>query len=489
LADRNRTATHTHVEAIKQAAEYARRMSEMDRRRVAENLWDILTEAERRGIPKAQVLHASGHGSKEDSTKRLPLYGLDPQLPEQEKNRRVGHLVQTAKKYLGIAKQAALSLRLDEDHFVTKLFAGTSIGASLIAEDGAGTEDVYTELARLIRIAAWGIARKHNLARVFRDIEEHRLLRNDLTWRPACSPGFFSTNDDWGALWNGLVDGVRVEGIDSMDDRYSEISEPAEWDHHWILPYPNIRLGWTMPAIDGKPLSRLTAKTSDGEQVVLTATVVSEVRLAILPIGLDGSLEPAFITKLWTILILARDRLPVDRRIDELPYYLAWPGLPHDFEEYDNCPVLDDLGLTDLTIETPPYANAQEQLCIPLRGKEPALALSTGASSSGVRVDFVSPQSCRSLLRFVDAGESAGLGLAQEFKRRSRRGCPDLTVADNGEEPYDGFEPSWRTPDVSLARAVEKHFFAVPSNRRLDTLLDRECERVATEIDDFSTAH
>jgi hypothetical protein len=62
---RNRAAHREHVQQVRQAVERAPRMGDADRRRVAENLWEILADAEQRGQSKAEIiLHEGGRAAR-----------------------------------------------------------------------------------------------------------------------------------------------------------------------------------------------------------------------------------------------------------------------------------------------------------------------------------------------------------------------------------------------------------------------------------------
>ncbi len=495
----NETSWRAHVTNIRSALEKAPRMKEADRLRTAENLWSILTKAEESGISKARTLQDAGKGGAGDSTKRLPHYAIDPTLLNDEKCRRAKELVQDGRKYLMIAESAGkLACNGDKDHFVAALFAGTSIGLSTDSVEDVNNADVYTELANMIREVSRGIARKHDLMRVFRDIEEHRLCRDPRHGT------LWSSRDDWAALWGSFADGVRVSGIDDLATAISS-PEPRFRNDCWLLPYPNLRIGWGDPAASGLApgtntwenpqfmvsrwiaaadgAKRLDAlRREDGKPFRAPAKLFAEVRLGLLPVGAGGSPEPVFITRLWTLIHLTNPRLrelcvPDDPN-DELPEFVSWPWLPSDWMAMDD----HYLYTWGLDLGAPADLEQHEARCAALIGKEPALVMQFSPAGwddqgGGLRIDLVSAASCRTVLELIDGREGA---LA----------CEDGTfvrhlVDPKEATPEDRDDYICRSVDYTLASAVERSLFLARPDCRLDTLLDKECERVAVDVAAF----
>ena len=170
-SQQNRDATAARASKIRDAVKGAK-LSGSEQERVAENMWRILAEAERQGAAKAAVLRAGGAGKEGESTKRLERFALNPDLDPVRKQAKAGRLTKGADKYLRIAGEAGHLTSGDRDTYVAALFNGTRFAA---AGDTAVTEDVYVELADLIRTVCTGVARKHDLRRVFRVCDERYL--------------------------------------------------------------------------------------------------------------------------------------------------------------------------------------------------------------------------------------------------------------------------------------------------------------------------
>ncbi|MBD9453522.1 hypothetical protein IB244_18430 [Rhizobium sp. RHZ02] len=98
------------LEAIRQRIERAPLMKKRSERlQVANNMWRIMKELEKAVPPirKRDVLHAAGQGSELDSTKRLPRFAIDPDLPAAEQEDCAEAATQAIGKYVEIARAAA----------------------------------------------------------------------------------------------------------------------------------------------------------------------------------------------------------------------------------------------------------------------------------------------------------------------------------------------------------------------------------------------
>jgi hypothetical protein len=498
----NQASGRAHAARIRSAVEKAPFMKEVDRRRAAESLWEILALTEQHGIRKARVLHAGRQGVDGDSTKRLPRYALDPSLSDEKKNQRAGQLVHDGRRYLRIAEAAGQLMSGDKDRFVARLFGGTSIGVSGAPDEDADSVDVYTEFADMIREIARGITRKNKgaLMRVFKDIEEYRIYQ-ELDGRLRLG------DEDWGTFWANFADGSRISGIEELDHPYygyCRWSEPEERVAPWRLPYPNLRIGWGMvpqspnkrvwneiftasrEMVDADGERSLSVINDEAGKPIVRATFLVEVRLGLLPVGAGGTPEPVFITRPWTVISfneqLRKLCVPGDPDDDELPEEVAWPWLPSEWQETD-C--LDRWGL-----HLEPQADCQryEMGCAPLIGKEPALEMPSpygvDDEGAGVRVDLVSAASCRAVLEFFP--------WPNPCVSEDERDIPRLVESEKSPSE-DSCDYICRGKENTLARVVEENLFLAHPDRRLDTLLDQACDRVAADVAVFleplKTAH
>ncbi|WP_210250181.1 hypothetical protein, partial [Microvirga aerophila] len=136
------------LEAIRQRIErkpLVKRQSE--RRLVANNLWRILQdlEASQPPIKKKDVLQAAGQGGEHDSTKRLPRFAINPDLPSADQDERAEAATQDIRKYLQIARAAArLAGQSGEDAFLRQLVSGTSFATGI--SEGTAPEDPDEDL-------------------------------------------------------------------------------------------------------------------------------------------------------------------------------------------------------------------------------------------------------------------------------------------------------------------------------------------------------
>ncbi len=466
-------------------------MGDTDRRRVAENLWKILADAKQQGWRIAEILHEGGQGSTGDSTKRLPRYALDPSLPQEVKDNRADKLTQDPRRYLKIGEAAGRLLYGDDGYFLAELFGGTSIAAPSPRRSDVDTSDIYTELADLIAETAAALVQKHDLRRVFRHIEEYRLWRGD-TFRPyhRGKEGSLCVGDeDWGALWRNFADGTRVIGIDDLADEY-DTPQPRFWDKAWVLPYPTVRVGWSGPTWhplerghDLIPFTMYSTKKGKWEQMLDQGgcpvrgygDLFLELRLGILPIGAAGSPEPAFLSRIWTLAWFHnRDGLPKSMSDDdEFPEELAWPFLPSEAvvsEQFDDeWSVALELPEDILTLEASLGSLVG-------RGQPLIMKFVDKSEVGGVRIERISPTSCRSLLGLeedwngmIDPRMSPAQSLLLDEK--SLRDNPDDYVC--------------RTAPRTLGRNLEMSIFLARAECRLDALLDRECGRLADEVKAF----
>jgi hypothetical protein len=485
----NKAAHTEHAKTIREAVERSRRMGDTDRRRVAENLWRILAEAEQKGRRKAEILHAGGQGGEGDSTKRMPYYALDPSLSQEDKNRRADKLTQDPRKYLKIGDAAGNLLHGNADYFLGELFGGTSIVVPSSRGIDTDTPDIYTELASLIADTVAAITRKRNLTRVFRHIGEYRLWRRDL-FRSyhGGKEGSLCTDDgaeEWASLWQNFADNTRVVGIDDLADSWN-IPELEYWDKAWILPYPTLRIGWTLPRADYDNYKLLTFdlcqdynKTpvvdQHGAPISAYGDLVGEVRLGILPIGNAGAPEAVFISRLWTLIWLRDsdiDSIP-ERDGYKFPEKLAWPFLPSDrvmirwLEEPCGIKLVLRNNIAD--VEAPLATLVGQGPPVVMRSVDDSEADGKG----GVTIERVSPTSCRTLLglRYENLSQMSPMSPAQCL----------LTDTSNIRDDFSDYV--CRTSPETIGRIVEKSFFHAQTEYRLDALLDQEVRRLADEVD------
>ncbi len=479
----NRAAVVARAEKIREAARRAKLLP-YEQERVAENLWRILEEAEKHGCPKSTVLRQGGAGNEGDSTKRLERFALNPDLDQVRKQVKLGRLTKGAEKYLKIAEAAGRLVENDADAYVAQLFNGTRFVA---AGEPAVSEDVYVEMADLVRTVCAGVARKHSLQEVFRLCDERRLCYYSRSLRQ-------NRDDRWSNVWRGFADGARVVGLFDETDT-------------WAMPYPSVLVGWSelakeLPFKVGRAGTASIFNDPGEEKLspdspVLKGTFQVEVRLALLPIGPGGTVEPAFIACPWVAIPFGHMKEQPDEGADG-KYSLVtdrWT-FESNFEgvEADCCQRGTPASLWHFGYACQPLFGPEiwEGAFRDFAGSEPGRSYwDAYRSASPVRVDVVSPASCRRYLSLLRA-PSAVTGLecptivddldpalgdmdAGEYYRHWRK--LDEGTLDDPESPR------WLTEPGTLAEAVEYSTLTVSDeDRRFDVVLDRACSRYAKEV-------
>jgi hypothetical protein len=498
-SETNQAAARARARAIRAAAEASPRLSASEQRRVAENLWGILAEAERQNVSKARVLHAAGQGTEGESTKRLPRFAINPDLPAAEKERRAGGLTKRVTPYLAIAEAAARLLGQGENAFVASLLVGTRFTSTDEGTMASDEDEVAAELAELVRRICSGVARKHGLADLFRTVHSRSLCRHSGALR--------QTSDDTWSLWRSFSDGALVTGF--QDEGYI-----------WSMPYPSVLLGWTKLADLDFRLVRRSRRSSQGEggsesedefeevsddqgaPVMVKGKFSAEVRLGILPAGPAGAPEAVFLTRIWTSAETARwsweypplgeEGLPRCTGLKfQIPGFSWMSGLPYRPADVDG---------TDgyaLRLETPPAA--WEDGLRRLGWGAPSLHFGDlFMSEASTRIDVVSPAACRRLFDMLEDESPITDALVQRI-------CADPPEEPGPGERYKVLFSEWytqyweikkqetdidildehiTTPRGSLAWVLERSIFH-ERDERLDAVMDQVCATYAKEIGDY----
>ena len=147
-----------------------------ERLRVANNLWQILTDLEN-GVPpvsKKVVLREAGQGRDTDLTKRLPYFAVNPELSKEEPDKRASKLTQHIDRYVKLVRHAARLSGRNENVLIERLVEGTRYSWS--PGDPESVEDLGLEGWRAvdekIREVSKEIAGKHDLQGFFRRVLE-----------------------------------------------------------------------------------------------------------------------------------------------------------------------------------------------------------------------------------------------------------------------------------------------------------------------------
>jgi hypothetical protein len=506
---RNVAAMRARAETLRQAAKSAK-LAPVDQTQVAVNLWGILARGERRGVRRAEVLQKANKGTKADSTKRLERYALNPELPAEERTRRAAKLTKGAAPYLDIAEAAGLLIESDADVFVADLFARTRIGEA--TPPAPEVDDIYAELADLVRDICRGIVQKHDLAACARRIETWRMCRYRNSLREC---RWIS----WPSVWQGIGSGAKMTGL-------------VEREGGWSLPYPNLLVGWGIvqddlpfrvskePRNSSAGDGRVPLVGQDGTQIRRLGKLLAEVRIALLPIGPGGTIEPAFVTRLRTFIKLGHITRGPDDRLSYAPYTDAEMHLDAklSFSVADRTPYLGEASelkevsqdvnvsslpkaiyhyykdtTNDLVFEPEFSPDSISQLFEKFEGSEKPRGLSDDeASDDFQRIELVSPSSCRKLLSLevnespethtkvgtvVDDTEPSLSELEDPLEYWSKQGVDPIDVRD---------EYASRAEPWTLGESLEfSLLFANTMGHKgnsFDEVLDATCTRVVNEV-------
>lgn len=470
----------TRAQKVREAVRRVKLMPS-EQERVAENMWRILQDAEDKGVRKAAVLHEGGAGGEGDSTKRLARFALDPSLDATAKKARAARLTKGAEKYLRVAEAAGNLARKDRDAYVIDLFSGTRFTAP---SDAPETEDLYVELSSMIRFICAGVARKHDLQRIFKLCDERDFCYFHRS--PRKNP-----DGKWSKLWSSFVDGGSVSGL-------------IDYDGYWSMPYPSILIGWTdlVRWKDGQYKGGLPFKIEPDPRAPEPATPVErdtidgafklEIRLALLPLGPGGAVEPAFITSFWTAIefgsygydpdILLKEGRQVRRYHSSygVPENLAERWLPGRTQHYQ--------WVCEPQFEESDWIDQFQNY----KGVEPLQKYGDAYGSSiPLRIDLVSPSSCHryfSLLRSEDP--VTGIEYLTVFDDLE----PALMEHMNFEERYlyceirtgSDFNPpedlGWRSEPGTLAQTMENALYQEDEPYSFGTVLNNACARYVKEV-------
>lgn len=261
-----------------------------DRARLAENLWSILDEIEKKeGIRKSVVLNAAGRAGEGGaaSTKYLSRYALKPDLDPEIREKRIEELVKRPAMYVKIAEKAAALARRAKDDVLLELLEGTSF-----LEEGealANPVDIpewSRDLAAIMDRIARGVVREAGL-------DAHRDLASRFILSPASWPTWLPVTQVGQDLRSAPGDVVTWQ-------RASRLLEA----------FPHLLIGEVQAAgafsveVAVEPERCRWAKSLKEPiyPLVTTAVVRLEVRLAILPFTPSGVFKAALLLRPYTLV-------------------------------------------------------------------------------------------------------------------------------------------------------------------------------------------
>lgn len=276
------------AEALRAVLELNRSMAQADQELVAEGVWKVLERLKAQGITAAQVLQKAGLAKKEDSTKWLSQYALNPD--RLRNGRKTPRLNKRPRQYVRILETAAELSNTGQDDVLLEVFDSTTLTVSGNVPV-AGTE--YDELTRWLRDISKAVAAKHHLNSYFQDVARsgNQLLvvngAEESSWK-RLAPSEIKL------AFSG--DRFQLDWPISLGDSTTD-AEHHEHDHnHPIPPYPSVLLGEWPIGSECEFGWDIADDSSQREKV--SSYYKAELRWCIVPVGPDLHPEPALRVKI-----------------------------------------------------------------------------------------------------------------------------------------------------------------------------------------------
>jgi len=288
-AAESRAASADRATTLRTALSANLPMIPADQITVAEGVWRLLDRLTRAGVSKAAVLQKAINAKKEDSTKWLNQYALNPNRPLGSKaglrlNKKPG-------RYIKIIDVAAELGGVNSNDALLEVFEATSLAASSKASLAAPE---FEELARQLREVGGAVAVKYDLQRFFQS-----------AYRAGVSLQVLNGDED--SRENRLdPDGIELHICSSRDEsvwpvRLRQASDDFynHWQSETVPLYPSVIIGeWNIgdaqtfhfdENVDvehGAPATACGSGTAEGNYS-------AELILCIIPTGEDMRPEPA----------------------------------------------------------------------------------------------------------------------------------------------------------------------------------------------------
>jgi hypothetical protein len=305
------------AEALRRRVTERPKLTAADSEQLARNLFLLLARLEKeRNLSRADLCRAVFNSSREESTKRLRPFALDPRKEGRARDRALNALAKKATNYLKLAEQAAKMVGDDPDAAILDLVHGTTLvqDASVQAADPL-TRDLRAPVFRALERMADAVARRTDLHRTFR-----LMARYPTRERDGWDCGSPDLADDATAVPAGPVNEVPPILEDGASTPVSAELSP-DWTR-LVLGAPAVLVGESvldetseelMP--DALSLRRPDDETSaprSGEK--WSATIVSrlQVWLGILPFGEAQEPRPTLRLELFKDVTLHREVPPLD---------------------------------------------------------------------------------------------------------------------------------------------------------------------------------
>ncbi len=277
------------------------RLLAADQRPVKEALWHVFEEAQKRGIKKRQILDEARKGHREDSTKHLSQYVINPHWEEDRKSR--ARPTTKAITLCNIMDAAVRLAGLDPDATLIKVFGSASLQIS--GQVPAAPE--YEDLAKKLRDIVDVVATKQRLQDYFQKVarEGHVLaVQNDLDADDIAERVADGQPPDLepDEIELGFEEPRWFSSLDWPITFFEATTEHHDFDHgRYLAPYPAVVLGrWSVgPRFTVKIESE--ARPIEGErgpfEGITSGRDWMELRLCIVPEGAE--MRPRAALRIW----------------------------------------------------------------------------------------------------------------------------------------------------------------------------------------------
>ncbi len=314
----------SRAEAVRARIEASDTTSATDRPRIAENLFLLLARLEKeKGVSRAHLCQTVLGSPKEESTKRLRFFALDPAKEGDKREKQINSLAVRINKYKDLAEAAARDAGEDVDDALLSLVHGTSLAnAGTLPPEDPMTRDLKAPLIRHLERATAKVARETGLQRTFQLIARYPGRASD---------PYFAEDD----LDGSVVAGPVNETLLYFDDGSTSPRPDAEGRDWWRLARsaPAVLIGEAiLDQVEGEPevrsfvtrtrmekdslnpFGRLTfldeAKRPAGERWSVVTEYRVQVWLALLPFGPSHEPRLGLRLELLRDVEIARTRAP-----------------------------------------------------------------------------------------------------------------------------------------------------------------------------------
>lgn len=149
---------------------------------LAQNLWTLLEELEKRGTRKVDIVREAGLGSSLSSTKSLYNYTLDPSKAAQEDALSLDRrLIKNVGKYLRLLQAAARLSHQDYEQLLVRFVAGSEYDVSLDSNVRFSEATAYREIAAFLADLGERLEAKYRMSEFYQYVSNRDVTFNNAT--------------------------------------------------------------------------------------------------------------------------------------------------------------------------------------------------------------------------------------------------------------------------------------------------------------------